>query len=187
MSIFDEVKQSAEGRELSVNWYRTKISSLGGDSKDPIEHINEGRSTIRHGYGIMNLFHYLPKTAEKLPFYDVFPLVIPIESKKGGFLGINFHYLTIPQRVRILSMLTDAFGDEEKLNFTWMSVSSNSKIRPIVRRYKTQNINSRVLRISLEDMLIAVLLPVQRFYKGPIYSRTAVSSNVVYSNIRKQM
>ena len=39
------------------------------------------------------MFVYDPKTKAKLPFYDTFPLVLPIDTFRGGFIGLNFHYL----------------------------------------------------------------------------------------------
>ncbi len=47
-----------------------------------------------------------------------------------------------------------------------------------------RNVNSRILRIPVEDMLIAVLLPVQRFYSGDLDSKRRVVPEVVYNKIR---
>ena len=76
MSLFDDIKESAEGRELSTRWYRGKITSMGGNSMTARQHINQGNSTARPNYGMMNLFSYRPETAEKLPYYDLFPFVL---------------------------------------------------------------------------------------------------------------
>ena len=42
--------------------------------------------------GKLNMFIYRPKLFKKFPYYDIFPLVLPLEFYTDGFLGINFHY-----------------------------------------------------------------------------------------------
>jgi len=193
VSIFDDIKQSAEGRELSTRWYRGKITSLGGTDMTARQHIRvgerEGNTTARPNYGMMNLFAYRPKTAEKLSYYDIFPLSIPVKQHRDGFTGINFHYLSIPLRVKLLNTLVEAFGDSsnEKLDMTWRSISSYNKVRPIVRRYKARYVQSLFLKLSIEDMLIAVLLPVERFYTGEYRSKLSVNKNMVYRETRQKI
>ena len=48
------------------------------------------------------MFFYDPKFKKTLPYYDTFPLVLPLETYNDGFLGINMHYLPIPLRVNLL-------------------------------------------------------------------------------------
>lgn len=188
MSLFDDIKESAEGRELSTRWYRGKITSMGGDAMSVNQHIREGKATARPNYGMMNLFSYRPETAGKLPYYDIFPLAIPIVEHRDGFTGINFHYLPIPLRVKLLNILVEAFKDDDnnKLEMTWRNISGLRSVRPIVRRYKAANVNSLFLKLTVEDMLIAVLLPVQEFYSGEWISKRPVRSNVVYRETRQK-
>ncbi len=189
MSLFDDIKESAEGRELSTRWYRSQISSLGGGTMTATQHIREGRATARPNYGMMNLFSYRPEKGEKLPFYDIFPLAIPVAKHRDGFTGINFHYLTIPQRVKLLNTLVESFkdGGNDKLDMTWRNISGLRSVRPIVRRYKAANVGSMFLKLSVEDMLIAVLLPVEQFYRGDYSTRRPVSTNEVHREIRRKM
>ena len=110
-----EITTLAGGRDLSTTWYREQIRKVVP------KRIQEGtlRQMIRQGgpstrpiYGIMNLFYYMPKYEETLPYYDTFPLVIPIKRLPGGFLGLNFHYLSVPMRVKLLEIIAAGFGDE---------------------------------------------------------------------------
>ena len=189
MSLFDDIKESAEGRELSTRWYRGKITSMGGSSMSATQHINQGNSTARPNYGMMNLFSYSPETAEKLDYYDMFPLSIPVAKHRDGFTGINFHYLPIPLRVKLLNTLVESFKDDgnNRLDMTWRNISGLRSVRPIVRRYKARNVNSLFLKLTVEDMLIAVLLPVQQFYSGAYNSRRSVSENLVYRETRNKV
>lgn len=186
MSLFDDIKDSAEGRDLSTRWYRSKVSALGGTSMGAEAHIDEGTATAKPNYGMMNLFSYRPKTAEKLPYYDIFPLSIPIAKHRDGFTGINFHYLSIPMRVRLLDILVEAFGENNKVQMSWRQIKGLGLARPIVRKYKAAWVQSKFLRLPVEDMLIAALLPVQQFYTGKWDAKRPVSSNTVWSETRKR-
>ena len=189
MSLFDDIKESAAGRELSTRWYRGKITSMGGSNMTATQHIDQGNTTARPNYGMMNLFSYRPETAEKLPYYDLFPLSIPVVKHRDGFTGINFHYLSVPLRVKLLDILVEAFADDDKgkLDMTWRSIANLRSVRPIVRRYKAQKVKSLFLKLTIEDMLIAALLPVQQFYTGAYNSRRAVRANDVYRETRNKI
>ena len=50
------------------------------------------------------------KHKETLPFYDSFPLVIIIGKAKGGFLGMNLHYLPPTLRAKFLDALMENAG-----------------------------------------------------------------------------
>ena len=189
MSLFDDIKESAEGRELSTRWYRSKITSLGGNNIDAVQHIDAGKTTARPTYGMMNLFWYMPLKGEKLPYYDIFPLSIPVVIHRDGFTGINFHYLSIPMRVKLLEILIESFadGNNNKLNMTWRNISGLKYAKPIVRRYKAERVRSLFLKLNVEDMLIAALLPVEKFYKGEYSVRRPVPSNEVHREIRRKI
>lgn len=46
MSLFQEIKDSAEGRELSIRWYQRKIKSLGADRYSATQHIMQGQKKV---------------------------------------------------------------------------------------------------------------------------------------------
>ena len=61
------------------------------------------------------MFFYDPKLKATLPYYDRFPLVLPLKRFQMVFLGINFHYLPIPLRIRLLDRLVD-FSNNTKFD-----------------------------------------------------------------------
>ena len=68
------------------------------------------------------MFFYDPKL-KPFPYYDRFPLVLPLERFQM-VLGINFHYLPIPLRIRLLDRLVDfssntKFDESTKLNVNY--------------------------------------------------------------------
>ena len=99
------VVDAQKGRPRSTEWFKDKIKELG--EPKPLDLIRDGKRRNAPFYGRLNMFTYSPKHRKKLPYYDTFPLVLPIEQYPDGFLGINFHYLPIPLRIRLLDRLVD--------------------------------------------------------------------------------
>ena len=89
-SIFDNIRNLAGDRDRSIAWYRGKIRGLGNRINSS-RLIRTGKVTTRPVLNNLHMFFYDPKTKLKLPYYDRFPLVMPIERYSDGFLGINFH------------------------------------------------------------------------------------------------
>ena len=203
IGIFDELREEAHGRELSIRWYRQKVQELL--PKPQVRRmIREGQKTqkvtVRPNFGMMNLFYYRPKGAAKLPYYDVFPLVIPMGRRlNDGFVGLNFHYLSVPQRWLLLERLSmfqvpselDAFDTEEGggdvMALFWSKIRRKRGVKPIVRRYLTKNIQSRFLKIELSEMLIALSIPMERFYTGKWGGKKRYLAEKVYRQTRREM
>ena len=176
-TIFRKIREEAGGRELSVRWYRNKIKALAPRITGPelLSEAEKKKITARPNYGMMNLFWYKPLNAKRLKYYDLYPLVIPFKKHRNGFTGLNFHYLSVPMRMNLLERLS-AFEDsgtlysldvndiDQLLAFEWMEVKGMKGIKPIVRRYLANYVYSNFLKIGLEDMVVASLLPVERFY-----------------------
>lgn len=188
MSLFQDIKDSAQGRELSVRWYQNQIRSLGGSRTTGIQHIQSGRrenrTRARPTYGMLNLFHYRPKTDKKLPYYDMFPIVLPFKRHRNGFSGLNLHYLPIPLRVQLLDRMK-VYEENDKLTVYWDQIANARLVKPTVRRYLHNQIQSLYLEMPLEDMLIGVLLPVQRFRKGEWNYKTKVPDRSVWYQSRR--
>ena len=77
----------------SREWFRKRIQRLTRVNRDALMREDEINRKASHSYGSMFMYFYDPKHKEKLPFYDRFPLTIPVEPAPGGFRGINLHYL----------------------------------------------------------------------------------------------
>ena len=109
-TVFDKILDTTTGPK-SYDWYKKKVSAM---TRQPGARslINQGKATVAPKYGIMNLFGYDPKFKETLPYYDRFPLIFPIDFAKGGFYGINFHYLPPGARVNFLRQLSRFASDK---------------------------------------------------------------------------
>ena len=164
------VKDEARGRPRSTAWYREKIKEFGMPSATNL--IRDGKRDSRPFYGKLNMFFYDPKHKKTLPYYDTFPLVLPLETYNDGFLGLNLHYLPIPLRVKLLDGLVDYTNSEDFTTTTTRMVVDYNKlksiklIRPTIHKYLSGYTKSQFRRIDADEWTIATLLPVQRFKKA---------------------
>jgi|TARA_B100002003_G_scaffold201180_1_gene192797 hypothetical protein len=163
------VKDEARGRPRSTAWYKEKIKEFGKPSAQKL--IRDGKRNNKPFYGRLNMFFYDPKFKKTLPYYDVFPLVLPLETYDDGFLGINLHYLPIPLRIRLLDKLVDysnntEFDESTKLMVDYKSLKKVNLIKPTIHKYLAGQTKSQFRRIDADEFTIATLLPVQRFKKA---------------------
>ena len=163
------VVKAAKGRPKSTDWYRDKIREFG--TPKALDLIRDGKQATSPFFGRLNMFFYDPKLKTKLPYYDRFPLVLPLEEYNDGFLGINFHYLPIPLRMRLLDRVVDFSNNTKFDKTTTLSVSYNQLknvrlIRPTLKRYLAGKVKSRFRRVDADEFIVATLLPVARFSKA---------------------
>ena len=163
------VKDEAKGRPRSTQWYRDKIKEFGTPTS--LDLIRDGKRDSKPFYGKLNMFVYDPKFKKKLPYYDTFPLVLPLETYPDGFLGINFHYLPIPLRVKLLDRLVDfsnntKFDESTRLVVDYSQLKNINIGKPTIHKYLAGQLKSQFRRIDADEFTIATLLPVQRFQKA---------------------
>ena len=163
------VKDEARGRPRSTAWYKEKIKEFGKPSA--LNLIRDGKRNNKPFYGRLNMFFYDPKFKKTLPYYDVFPLVLPLEIYSDGFLGINLHYLPIPLRIKLLDKLVDysnntKFDESTKLMVNYKKLKRVNLIKPTIHKYLAGQTKSQFRRIDADEFTIATLLPVQRFKKA---------------------
>ena len=162
------VLKAAGGRPKSTQWFRDKIKEFGTPKSADL--IRDGKRTSTPTFGLLNMFVYDPKLKEKLPYYDTFPLVLPIEKYSNGFLGINIHYLSMPMRLRLLDRLVDysnndKFDTSTKLNVDYSKLKKVDLIKPCLKRYLAGNVKTQFRKVEADEFMVATLLPVQRFKK----------------------
>ena len=170
-NFIQKVLDDARGRPRSTEWYKDKIREFG--KPGALDLIRDGKRASRPFFGRLNMFFYDPKHKKKLPYYDTFPLVLPIERYSDGFLGINFHYLPIPLRVRLLDRLVDFSNNEEfdettTIDADYARLKNINLIKPTIHRYLAGQTKSDFRRIDADEFTVAVLLPVQRFKKASV-------------------
>ena len=167
--FIQSVTDAAKGRPKSTQWYKDKIKEFGEPGAQDL--IRDGKRGNRPFYGRLNMFFYDPKHKKTLPYYDTFPLVLPLELYGDGFLGINFHYLPIPLRIKLLDKLVDYsnntnFDESTRLVVDYSKLKSLNIIKPTLHRYLAGQTKSQFRRIDADEFTVAALLPVQRFKKA---------------------
>ena len=104
VKIFEPLLDLQDNQFKSANWYKN-AASLIADKVSSNKLMRSGKLLGRPSAGRMCMFFYDPKTRQKLPFYDIFPLVLPVDTFRGGFVGLNFHYLPYGLRYKLLEQL----------------------------------------------------------------------------------
>ena len=93
-TIFDPLKDLQGGQQRATTWYRNAVSLIA-DRASQSKLMREGRINGRPSAGRMNFFVYDPKYKKTLPFYDTFPLVLPLEPINGMVTTKLFFYLIL--------------------------------------------------------------------------------------------
>lgn len=172
------------GSQKARNWLKNKARQLAPNRQN----LMNDKSKLKNStfIGKMYFYFYNPKTKDKLPYYDRFPLVIPIEQYDDGFLGLNLHYVNPKQRLILLDKLSEyannsRYDKTTKLRLSYDLLSRASKIfetTPCIKRYLFSHIESRFMEIDADEWDIAALLPVESF--------VGASTGKVWSDSRKK-
>lgn len=157
-------------------WLSTKINKNQNFFADKINFSDVSNPKRRKPVpeiGKMYMYKYDPKHKDTLPYYDIYPLVFPIEWYDDGFLGINLHYLDIPNRVKLLDDLdslknTKEYTEKTKLRISYALLGQtvrDKRFEPCIKRYLFNHVRSMFVEINADEWDIAIHLPVQRFQK----------------------
>jgi hypothetical protein len=176
--LIDRIKESLakEGYEprsrFARAWLKSKVPSLRPTRGE----LMRDRERFRNKsiIGRMYFYYYDPKTKDSLPYYDRFPLVIPIERYPDGFLGLNLHYIHPKRRIILLDKLStilnnDNYDESTRFKISYDFLKRASRIyeaTPCIKRYLSSQVQSRFLEITAEEWDIAAMLPVESFAKA---------------------
>ena len=169
------IKTSMAGAKARAagDWFREKVKQAQASGKLRVVTPNQLLRRQEEGgavLGKMMFYKYDPKFAKKLPYWDMFPLVFPFEKVKGGFYGINLHYLPPRERAILMDQLNryatnKKYDESTRLRLNYNLLKGFGRAIPCVKRYLTDNIKSRSVRINADEWEIAIFLPVERFQK----------------------
>ena len=188
--LLDRIKSSLakEGLTPRTNasraWLRAKVKDLKPTSSGLMKDRDRLKSTSM--IGKMYFYFYDPKTKDSMPYYDRFPLVIPIERYNDGFLGLNLHYIHPKHRMILLDKLSDTMSNDTydektklKINYRYLAAASRIfEANPCIKRYLFTQIQSRFLEITADEWDIAAMLPLESF--------VGATTSKVYADSRKK-
>lgn len=171
-NIFNQNQyQLADAAKKSKTWFQQQAKLLGNVTPNKVMKSDPTSLKARVIPGKLYMFLYDPKTKDKLPYYDIFPLVFPFKKTPDGFIGLNMHYLPYQMRVMLLDKLMDfatnkQMSETTKLNYSWSMIDGVSRYRlaePCVKRYLASHIKTSLKLIDANDWATAMLLPVEQF------------------------
>lgn len=153
---------------------------------EKIKKVSEDSSiqTAKPRIGRLYTYLYNPKTKDRLPYYDIVPLVIPIAFTQNGFYGLNFHYLSLKERNTLLNLLLPF--EEKTLDAKKIQIS-HAKLQalasgvwsPCCKRYLWTHIRTKFVHIPPKDWREVIKLPVVSFQKA--------STSTVYRDTKRNM
>ena len=163
----------------SRTWFRKQAQTITTANPSRMIRSNQAKLTDKPMVGRMYLFQYDPKNKAKLPYYDRFPLIIPIASNRtngfaangGSFLGLNLHYLPPVLRARLMDALyktatTKEIDETTRLKISYNILAQASQYRffkPCIKRYLISNVRSKFFYIEPTEWEMALFLPLDRF------------------------
>ena len=158
----------------SLEWFKKRLKSVSRVQnnvilKDPL--LNRVQKPLM---GRMYMYFYDPKTKETLPYYDRFPLIIMVKKEKGGFTGLNLHYLPPVLRARFFDRLTQftnnkKYDESTRFRLTYNFLKSSSKLelfKPCFKRYLTSQVTTRITEVPATEWEVALFLPTDKFVKN---------------------
>ena len=186
-SLLSKVKLSAT---KAKEWFKDKVKELkqeitkysGTAARKRLisGEKSSGVLTNRPVIGMMYLFQYDAKYKDILPYWDVWPLIFPFDYAKGGFYGINFHYLSPIARGNLLQKLWSNNSSGNKIPMSYKIIKQFAATQPCVKRYLFSHIQGKgFYQINEDEWWTATQLPMQKF-KGASASHVWKQSALMY-------
>ena len=171
--------------EESREWFRRRVQRLTRVNRESLmreEGVNKVSTPL---LGSMMMFFYDPKLKDTLPYYDTFPLVIPVERAEGGFRGLNLHYIPPILRAKFLDSLLDLvnnkkYDESTRFNLTYRLLKGAAKFKyfqPCFKHYLMEHVKSRFAQVPAPEWEIVTFMPTASWKKA--------SAGKVYSDSRK--
>ncbi len=156
------------------SWFGGKIGELiNATSPNVVMKDNKTLQASDVFIGKLAFYFYDPKWKKTLKHYDKFPLLIPFDVTKDGFMGYNLHYLPPRYRIAILEKLLEFANNKRydvttrlQLSYSFLKgISKYKELAPCIHKYLASHVRSKFVIVQSYDWHIACLLPVERFEK----------------------
>jgi hypothetical protein len=179
MKLIERIEKqlAKEGLQVRTNAARQWLLNKTKNLRPTPETIMKDRDRLKNTTIIGKMYHFFydPKYKDSLPYYDRFPLVIPIERYPDGFLGLNLHYIHPKQRILLLDKLSEILTNNKynestrmKISYDYLSAATSIyQSKSCYKKYLFKHIESRFLEIGANEWDIAVMLPTENFVGAP--------------------
>ena len=165
-TIFEKIKAEAGTEKKTYLWYRNAVRKYAIRINDNPERLIRDEIQDRMGAedqedenqlrryavsGHMYIFEYKAKTAQKLPYYDEFPLVYVIKATRHEFWGLNLHYMLPKKRAWVVKRLMDGRIDAPRNCF---------------HKYITSHVDGYLLDLAAAEWASAIVVPIETFVRN---------------------
>ena len=171
---FDSYKMNPlAASKMSKTWFDQQVLLLSKSKINTSQLLRE-RDELHSAPllpGSLYMFRYSAIGDGELQYWDRFPLVIPFRKVKGGFYGLNLHYLPPQLRAKLLGTLmhfatNQQLDSKTRLKFTWQTAAAaarNKYIGSCVKHYLTKQVKSKFMKVQPENWVGALMLPCESF------------------------
>ena len=158
----------------SLNWFKKRLQSVARVNNNQILKDPLLKKVSKPLMGRMYMYFYDPKTKDTLPYYDRFPLIIMLKKERGGFTGLNLHYLPPVLRAKFFDNLTEftnnkKYDESTRFRLMYSFLKNSSKLeffKPCFKRYLTSQVESRITEVPATEWEVALFLPTDKFVKN---------------------
>jgi hypothetical protein len=173
--------------EKSLNWFKNQLRGMKSINRQTLLKDENLKQRSRPLPGRMFMYFYDPKHKKTLPYYDRFPLIFMVEKAKGGFFGLNLHYLPHKQRALFFDKLVDYSTNKRydlstRLRLSYNLLKSASKLSmygPCFKHYLSEHVRSKMIEVPASEWETVLFLPTENFKKK--------SLSTVWSDSRKMI
>ena len=181
-----ETEESAE-EELSII-LNEGLTPLGGNNKvySNLIAFLEKKSMLSRPKRLLNgqllFFKYIPTDEKFLErktknYYDIFPLIFVTETHRGGFQGINLHYLSPDMRIMLFDTIEKLLpiipgykieANRTKINYEKLKRSKTTLkfFAPCYRQYRWSGLQKPPIAIPYQFWKLLVEKDLGYFMKG---------------------
>lgn len=157
-------------------------------AKDVISFDGMSREVV----GSMVAYYYEAKTADKLKYWDAFPVVFVVDLGNGFHYGINCHYLPMLARAKLMDALYTLVSDrtldtKARLRISYQILKTSTRFREYkicFKKYLWDHVRSQFKRIHFKDWDYALTMPAARFMKASEERVWEDSLKIIRSTIR---
>ena len=178
-SLFDTLQAQAfragvtPRSKESLAWFQNNVKKLGDVNQRNLLKDPALDATKNPKPGDLMMYFYDPKFKQELPYYDRFPLTLLVQPAKGGFHGLNLHYLSPGVRARFLDELMELapknMTDTSRLTRMRYNllkgVTKYKEFKPCFKHYLMDHVESQIVRVPMTEWQIAIFLPTEQFKK----------------------
>lgn len=193
ISYIDKLQSQAfkagveKNTESSLKWFQKQLRDIKTVNRRALLKDDNFKARSRPLTGRMFMYFYDPKTKKEMPYYDRFPLIFMVEKAKGGFYGLNLHYLPPKLRAKFFDRLTDYSTNKKYDITTRLRLSYNllkgaaklSMFGPCFKHYLTKQVRSKLVEVPASEWETVLFMPTENFKKS--------NKTKVWSDTRKML